>query len=254
MKKYLAEFIGTFLLVFVGCGTAVASNALFSAQGFLPASFGSVIVALAFGLALAILTYMLGKASGGHLNPAVSVAMVVRKRLSAKDLIGYVAGQFAGGIAGAALLIVLLGGRTSLGANGYDALSTFGINMWVALLVELIATFFFVFAVLSAKEREGESGAGAMIIGFAFTAVYMFSVPFTGGGANPARSLGPALLQGADALTQVWVFIVAPIAGAILAALLYTVFYGGVKADAEEIESDAEKVESVEENAEEKEI
>ncbi|MFQ9893939.1 MAG: MIP/aquaporin family protein, partial [Emergencia sp.] len=129
MRKYISEFIGTFLLIFMGCGAAVASNALFSAQGFLPASFGMVIVAVSFGVILAVLTYAFAKVSGAHLNPAVSLAMLVTKKLSVKDFFGYIVSQFAGGIAGAALLIVLLGGRTSLGANGYGSLSTFGITL-----------------------------------------------------------------------------------------------------------------------------
>lgn len=225
MRKYISEFIGTFLLVFMGCGAVVSSNALFSAQGFLPASFGMVVVAAAFGVILAALTYAFERVSGAHLNPAVSFAMLIRKELSAKDFAGYIIGQFAGGIAGAGLLTVLLGGNTSLGANGYGTLSTFGITLWLALLVEVVATFFFVYIVLSVKDRERETG-GALMSGIALAAVYLFSVPFTGGSANPARSFGPALLQGGDALMQVWVFIVAPFVGALLAALLYGLLNG----------------------------
>lgn len=256
MRKYISEFIGTFLLIFMGCGAAVASNALFSAQGFLPASFGMVIVAVSFGVILAVLTYAFAKVSGAHLNPAVSLAMLVTKKLSVKDFFGYIVSQFAGGIAGAALLIVLLGGRTSLGANGYGSLSTFGITLWLALLVEIIASFFFVYAVLAAKERDSESGGGALISGLALTAVYLFAVPFTGGSANPARSFGPALLQGGDALSQVWVFIVAPLAGALLASLLYAFLNGGgekTEADEEE-DGDTETEEAIAEDTEEQEV
>lgn len=143
------------------------------------------------------------------------------KRMSVKDFFGYIIGQFVGGIAGAALLSVIIGGRTSLGANGYGTASTFGITMWMAILTEVILAFVFVSAFLSVTEKEENKPIAGLIVGLTMTMTYIFGVPFTGASVNPARSFGPALLQGSDALTQVWVFIAAPLAGAIVAAIVY---------------------------------
>mgnify|MGYP000003615501 CR=1 FL=1 len=222
MRKYFAEFIGTTILVFFGCGSAVASGALFSAMGMgLPVAFTTLLVAFAFGLAVMAVYYMTGGISGCHINPAVSLGMLITKRMSVKDFLGYIASQFVGGIAGAALLSVVIGGRTSLGANGYDSASTFGITMWMAILIEVILTFVFVSVFLSATEKEENRSIAGLVIGLTMTMTYIFGVPFTGASVNPARSLGPALLQGSDALSQVWVFIAAPLVGAAVAALCY---------------------------------
>lgn len=157
MRKYFAEFIGTAVLVFFGCGSAVAAGALFSAMGMgLPVAFTTLLVAFAFGLALMAAYYMIGGISGCHINPAVSLAMLITKRMSVKDFFGYIIGQFVGGIAGAALLSVIIGGRTSLGANGYGTASTFGITMWMAILTEVILAFVFVSAFLSVTEKGGK--------------------------------------------------------------------------------------------------
>ena len=222
MRKYFAEFIGTAVLVFFGCGSAVAAGALFSAMGMgLPVAFTTLLVAFAFGLALMAAYYMIGGISGCHINPAVSLAMLITKRMSVKDFFGYIIWQFVGGIAGAALLSVIIGGRTSLGANGYGTASTFGITMWMAILTEVILAFVFVSAFLSVTEKEENKPIAGLIVGLTMTMTYIFGVPFTGASVNPARSFGPALLQGSDALTQVWVFIAAPLAGAIVAAIVY---------------------------------
>ena len=222
MRKYFAEFIGTAVLVFFGCGSAVAAGALFSAMGMgLPVAFTTLLVAFAFGLALMAAYYMIGGIFGCHINPAVSLAMLITKRMSVKDFFGYIIGQFVGGIAGAALLSVIIGGRTSLGANGYGTASTFGITMWMAILTEVILAFVFVSAFLSVTEKEENKPIAGLIVGLTMTMTYIFGVPFTGASVNPARSFGPALLQGSDALTQVWVFIAAPLAGAIVAAIVY---------------------------------
>lgn len=222
MRKYFAEFIGTAVLVFFGCGSAVAAGALFSAMGMgLPVAFTTLLVAFAFGLALMAAYYMIGGISGCHINPAVSLAMLITRRMSVKDFFGYIIRQFVGGIAGAALLSVIIGGRTSLGANGYGTASTFGITMWMAILTEVILAFVFVSAFLSVTEKEENKPIAGLIVGLTMTMTYIFGVPFTGASVNPARSFGPALLQGSDALTQVWVFIAAPLAGAIVAAIVY---------------------------------
>lgn len=219
MKKYFAEFLGTAILVFMGCGSAVGANAMFSAMGMLPAAFTTLSTAVAFGLALFAVTYVFGGFSGAHVNPAVSLAMLISGKLKLKDFFGYVLGQMTGGIAGAALLAVVIGGTASLFANGYDSASTFSTSVWMAMLLEVALTFIFVLVILRSKEGQEGSAVSAAAAGFALTLVNLFGVPFTGTSVNPARSFGPALLQGEDALSQVWVFIVAPLAGAILAAL-----------------------------------
>lgn len=223
MKKYTAEFIGTTLLVLFGCGTTVAAAALLGAMGMLAPAFSTLTVAAAFGLAVAVLTLSFGKISGGHLNPAVSVALWVRGKMSVKDLLGYIIAQFAGGIAGAALLTVIVGGRTSLAANGYDTLSTFGSSMWMVLLIEAIITFTLVWVFLSVRGEDEFNPSQAVYMGLATAAVYLFAYPFTGASANPARSLGPAIFQEGDALSQVWLFILAPVLGAAVAAVLHKI-------------------------------
>lgn len=222
MRKYIAEFIGTAVLVIFGCGSAVAANALFSAmQMGIPLAFTTLLISFAFGLTIVAMAYSIGNVSGCHINPAVSIAMLVSRRMGGKDFIGYIIAQLLGGIAGAALLSVILGGRTSMGANGFDKLSTFGIDMWGAILVEVVLTFVFVIAVLGVTEKVENSSVAGLVIGLSLTLVHIFGVPFTGTSVNPARSLGPALLQGGDALSQVWVFIAAPLVGAVIAALVY---------------------------------
>lgn len=241
MRKYFSEFIGTAVLVFFGCGSAVAANALFSAMGMgLPVAFTTLLVAFAFGLALIAMYYTIGSISGCHVNPAVSLGMLITKRMSVKDFIGYIVGQFVGGIAGAALLSVVIGGRTSLGANGYGTSSTFGITMWMAILIEVILAFVFVLAFLSVTEKEENKPVAGLVIGLTMTMTYIFGVPFTGASVNPARSFGPALLQGSDALTQVWVFIAAPLAGAAVAAVVYLLLRIEPKKSSEAVAVDTE--------------
>ena len=164
-------------------------GALFSAMGMgLPVAFTTLLVAFAFGLALMAAYYMIGGISGCHINPAVSLAMLITKRMSVKDFFGYIIGQFVGGIAGAALLSVIIGGRTSLGANGYGTASTFGITMWMAILTEVILAFVFVSAFLSVTEKEENKPIAGLIVGLTMTMTYIFGVPFTGASVNPARS------------------------------------------------------------------
>lgn len=246
MRKYFAEFIGTAVLVFFGCGSAVASGALFSAMGMgLPVAFTTLSVAFAFGLAVMAVYYMMGDISGCHINPAVSLGMLITRRMSVKDFLGYIICQFAGGIAGAALLSVVIGGRTSLSANGYDSASTFGITMWMAILIEVILTFVFVSVFLSATEKEENRSIAGLVIGLTMTMTYIFGVPFTGASVNPARSLGPALLQGSDALTQVWVFIAAPLVGAVIAAACYLLLRMEPKKSAQAVAIDVEAADEV---------
>lgn len=218
MKKIFAEFIGTLILVLIGCGSAVGANALFTALGMgLPVAFTSLLIAVAFGTTFIAMYYTLGSISGCHLNPAVSLAMLINKRMTVKEFFGYIVAQFVGAAAGAGLLAIFVQGRTSLDANAYGDSSTFGINLWMALGIEFVMTFIFVLVFLGASDKKEKSNVTGMVIGFALIAVYLFSIPFTGGGANPARSFGPAVIQLSTALLQLWVFVVAPFAGAVVA-------------------------------------
>ena len=216
MKKYLAEFIGTFVLVLFACGTAVVLGC--STVSADVAYFGT---ALAFGLVIVAMAYSIGNVSGCHINPAVSIAMLVSGKLSVKDFIGYVVAQFLGAIAGAAVLLALVGPGTSLGANGlYDG------NVWLSLLVEVILTCVFVLAILGVTSKTENGSVAGIVIGLTLVLVHIFGIHFTGTSVNPARSFGPALLVGGEALANVWVFIVAPLVGGVLAALIWKVLDG----------------------------
>lgn len=225
MKKYFAEFLGTLILVLVGCGCAVGANALFTAMGMgLPVAFTTLTIAVAFGAVFTAMYYTLGSVSGCHLNPAVSLGMLVSKRMGVKDFFGYIVAQFIGAAAGAGLLALFVQGRTSLDANAYGTSSTFGITVWMALGIELVMSFIFVLVFLGATEKKEKNAAAGLVIGLALVAIYLFSIPFTGGGANPARAFGPAIVQLSTAITQVWVFILAPFVGGLLAGLVNMIF------------------------------
>lgn len=210
VKQYIAEFIGTLILVVFGCGTAVVAGCD-SASGS-----GYILTALAFGLVIVAMAYSIGNVSGCHINPAVSIAMLISGRMKAVDFLGYAAAQFLGGIAGAGILAGLFGKDTGLGANGlYEG------EIAKSLAIEIILTFVFVMAVLGVTSKTDNSHVSGIVIGLSLTLVHIFGIGLTGTSVNPARSLGPALFAGGEALGCVWVFIVAPLAGGILAALVY---------------------------------
>ena len=218
-KKYLAEFIGTFVLVFFACGTAGVVGC--SAEN----GTGYLLTALAFGLVIVAMAYSIGNVSGCHINPAVSIAMLLTKKLSLKDFFGYVIAQFAGATAGAALLMLFVGKDSGLGANAlYQG------NIGLSLLIEVILTFVFVFAILGVTSKTENGAVAGLVIGLSLTLVHILGISFTGTSVNPARSFGPALLMGGDALKCVWVFIAAPLAGGVLAALAHQ-FLEGKKAE-----------------------
>lgn len=223
IRKYIAEFIGTAVLVIFGCGSAVAANALLNAQAVLvPLSFSTLAISVAFGLVIIAMAYSVGNVSGCHINPAVSLGMLIAGKMSVTDFIGYVISQILGGIAGAAILMAMLGGTEyGLGTNGYGDASAMGASLTRAMLVEVVLTFVFVFAILGVTSKEKYSSVAGVVIGLTLTLVHILGVPFTGTSVNPARSLGPALLMGGDALSQVWVFIVAPLVGAAIAAIVF---------------------------------
>lgn len=213
-KKYVAEFIGTFVLVLFACGTAAAVGC-----STMDANTAYIITALAFGLVIVAMAYSVGNISGCHINPAVSIAMLIDGRMSVKDFFGYVVAQCLGGIAGAAPLGLLLGTDCGYGANGlYQG------NIWISLLVEVILTFVFVFAILGVTSKPEYSNVAGLVIGLTLTLVHIFGIHFTGTSVNPARSLGSAIFAGGDALANLWVFIVAPLVGGAIAALVWKLF------------------------------
>jgi aquaporin Z len=210
MKKYLAEFIGTFVLVFVGCGVAAVTGC----NGDVNASY--VLTALAFGGTIVAMAYSIGNISGCHVNPAVSLGVWMTGGMSSSDFVGYLVAQFLGGIAGAAVLEALIGTSMGLGCNGlYDG------SVGKSLLVEIILTCIFVLAVLGATSKPENSSVAGLVIGGSLTLVHLMGIYFTGTSVNPARSFGPALLMGGESLSVVWVFIVAPLVGGALAALIW---------------------------------
>lgn len=226
MKKYLAEFFGTLVLVFFGCGTAVVLGGF---TGGIEAGFlGVVGIALAFGLSIVAVAYAIGKISGAHVNPAVSLAVLIKGGISLTDFFGYVVAQVLGALAGSGLLSLVVSSSEKLsgfGANGFGALSGVGLGMWGAILVEVLLTFVFVMTILGVTSDEKTSHMGGLVIGLTLTLVHLIGIPLTGTSVNPARSLAPAIFAGGEALSQVWVFILAPFVGAALAALAHKLFF-----------------------------
>ena len=210
IKKYIAEFIGTFVLVLFACGTAAVVGC--SAEN----GTGYLLTALAFGLVIVAMAYSIGNISGCHINPAVSIAMLVSGKMNIKDFIGYIVAQFLGATAGAGVLMALVGKESGLGAN-----ALYNDSIGLSILVEIILTFVFVIAILGVTSKIENSAVAGIVIGLSLTLVHILGISFTGTSVNPARSFGPALLVGGDALADVWVFIVAPLIGGVLAALVY---------------------------------
>ena len=208
VKKYLAEFIGTFVLVVFACGTACALGCDTRA--------GYLAVALSFGLVIVAMAYSIGNISGCHINPAVSIAMLVSKKMTGKDFIGYVVSQFIGATLGAAVLLIFFGADTGLGTNGL-----FDGSAGKSLLIEIILTFVFVMAILGVTSKPEFGNVAGLVIGLSLTLVHILGIAFTGTSVNPARSFGPAIFVGGDALSSLWVFIVAPLIGGALAAVVY---------------------------------
>ena len=218
MKKYIAEFIGTFVLVLVACGVAAVTGC--SAE----ANAAYVLTALAFGGVIVAMAYSIGNVSGCHINPAVSLGVLINGGMTVKDFVGYVIAQFLGAIAGAAVLYALIGTQYGLGANGlYDG------SILKSLIVEIILTCIFVLAVLGATSKTENSHVAGLVIGGSLTLVHLLGIFFTGTSVNPARSFGPALLLGGDALSCVWVFIVGPLVGGAIAALIWKLIGGAGK-------------------------
>ena len=216
IKKYIAELLGTFTLVLFACGTAAVTGCATN-----NANVAYLLTALAFGLVIVAMAYSVGNVSGCHINPAVSIAVLVSGKMSVKDFCGYIVAQFAGATAGAAVLMVLIGKESGLGVNGL-----YNDDILKSLLIEIILTFVFVFAILGVTSKARNSAVAGVVIGLTLTLVHIFGIYFTGTSVNPARSFGPALFVGGDALANVWVFIVAPLIGGVLAAFAYKLIAG----------------------------
>lgn len=229
-RSWFAELLGTALLVFFAVGTATLSFGFKVAGG--STSAGVVATALAFGLVLLALVYAFGPISGCHVNPAVTIGFLVSGRISLGDAIGYWVAQGAGGIGGAAALFGVFHWVPSyskttigLGTDGYGSHSMIGLNGNGAFVVEVILTFIFVFTVLAVTRRESNATVAGLVIGLSLTLVHLVGIPLDGTSVNPARSLGPALMVGGTAMSQLWVFIVAPLAGGVVAAIVYRLLY-----------------------------
>ncbi len=223
-KRAFAEFIGTFWLVFGGCGSAVLAAA------FPGLGIGFAGVALAFGLTVLTMAFAIGHISGCHLNPAVSVGLVVGKRFPASELPAYVIAQVLGGIAGSAMLYVIAMGKGGFSlaggfaANGYAEHSPGGYNLAACLTAEVVLTFMFLMIILGATDERAPKGFAPIAIGLGLTLIHLIGIPVTNLSVNPARSTGPAVFVGGWALEQLWLFWVAPIVGAAVAGVVYSVF------------------------------
>ena len=221
MKKLIAEFFGTFWLVLGGCGSAILAAA------YPELGIGFVGVALAFGLTVLTMAYAIGHISGCHLNPAVSIGLWMGGRFEAKDLLGYIGAQVLGAIAGAAILYLIATGKPGFevggfAANGFGEHSPGGYSMLSALITEFVMTFFFLFVILGATHKNAVGNAAGIAIGLCLTLIHLISIPVTNTSVNPARSISQAIFaEGGWAMGQLWLFIVAPIAGAILAGVVY---------------------------------
>lgn len=235
MRKYIAEFIGTFVLVAFGCGSAVAANSIFISMGSpLPIAFTTLLIAFAFGLTIVAMAYSIGNISGCHINPAVSLGMLITGRMEVKDFVGYLVGQFLGAVAAALFLMVVFDGRDALGANGYGSSSAVGISMMGAIGLEIVMTFVFVLVVLGVTAKKEYAPVAGLVIGLSLTLIHIFGIPFTGTSVNPARSFGPAVVSGGDALVQLPVFIIAPLIGGALAAVVFRLLFTEEEGDTAE--------------------
>jgi aquaporin Z len=218
MKKYLAELLGTFVLVFIGTGSAVVAGKYI---GFLG-------IALAFGISVLVMVYAIGQISGCHINPAITIAMLVNGKIPAKDAVIYIIVQCIGAIIASVLLLTIMTGfpgydlaTNGLGQNGYGTASPAGYSLASGFIAEVVMTFIFLMVIFGATSKNAPAGFAGIPIGFALAIIHMVGIPITGTSVNPARSLGPALVVGGTALAQLWMFILAPVIGAVIAAVAW---------------------------------
>ena len=218
MKKYVAELIGTFALVLIGCGSAVIAGEYI---GFLGISF-------AFGLTVLVMVYAIGNISGCHINPAITVAMLVAGKMKPKDAMAYIIVQCIGAIIAAGVLFVIASAQADyslavngLGQNGYGTLSPGGYSLVACFIAEIVLTGLFLFVVFGSTSKDAPKGFAGVSIGFSLVLIHLVGIPITGTSVNPARSLGPAIFVGGETLSQLWLFWVAPIIGGMLAAIVW---------------------------------
>lgn len=224
MKKYLAEMIGTFSLVLFGCGAAViAGNTQIG-----PSGVGLLGISIAFGFAVVAMAYAIGGISGCHINPAVTIGVLVAGRMTSKDAVGYIVAQLIGATIGSGILYLIVSGSSTwvmpewgLGANGWGDGYLGNYNITSAFIAETVFTCIFLFVILAVTSKYGNSNMAGLAIGVTLMLIHLVVIPVTGTSVNPARSFGPAVFSGGMALSQLWLFFVAPILGAILAALLW---------------------------------
>ena len=229
-QKYVAEFLGTMTLVLVGCGSAVIAGG----------HIGFVGIAFAFGLTVLAMVYAIGPISGCHINPAISIAMLVAGKMKGKDCLMYIIAQCLGAIVGAALLLAVASGIDTysrsgdgLGQNGFSDRSPGGYGLGSCFLAEVLLTFIFLMVIFGATSKAAPKGFAGIAIGFSLVLIHLVGIPITGTSVNPARSLGPALLVwGEDAMKQIWVFLLAPTLGAIVAALVWKLFFDSADEEA----------------------
>ncbi len=227
-KRATAEFIGTFWLVFGGCGSAVLAAA------FPSLGIGFAGVALAFGLTLLTMAYAIGHISGCHLNPAVTAGLVAGGRFPASELPHYMVAQVLGAIAGAGTLFVIANGKAGFdlsagfASNGYGSHSPGGYDLAACLVAEIVLTLFFLFVILGSTDERAPHGFAPIAIGLALTLIHLISIPVTNTSVNPARSTGPAIVAGGWPLNQLWLFWVAPLIGGILGGIIYRALFSGV--------------------------
>jgi aquaporin Z len=224
MKKYLAEFIGTFSLVLFGCGSAViAGNSIVG-----PSGIGLLGISIAFGFTVVAMAYAIGGISGCHVNPAVTIGVLVAGKIDLKDAVGYIIAQCVGAIFGAAVLYLIASGRPDfqmppwgLGSNGWGEGYLAEYNTLSAFVIETVMTFLFLFVILAVTSKYGNGTMAGLAIGVTLMLIHLVTIPVTGTSVNPARSLGPALFSGGAAIAQLWLFFLAPIVGAVCAALVW---------------------------------
>lgn len=224
MKKYVAELIGTFSLVFFGCGSAVFAGNMQVG----PAGIGLLGISIAFGFTVVAMAYAIGGISGCHVNPAVTIGVLVAGKMEVKDAIGYIISQCIGAIFGAAVLYLIRSGQPgwemgewALGSNGWGEGYLGGYNTLSAFLIETVMTFLFLFVILAVTSKFGNGTMAGLAIGVTLMLIHLVTIPVTGTSVNPARSLGPAIFAGGKAFAQLWLFFLAPILGAVLAALAW---------------------------------
>ena len=224
MKKYLAELLGTCSLVLFGCGSAVIAG--MSAVG--PSGIGLLGISMAFGFSVVAMAYAIGGISGCHINPAVTIGVLVAGKMEVKEAVFYIISQCIGAILGTAIIVAIVSGKPDFvlqewgyGSNGWGPGYLGGYNVVSAFLIEAVMTFVFLFVILGTTSKWGNSTMAGLAIGVTLMLIHLVTIPVTGTSVNPARSLGPAIFAGGQAFAQLWLFIVAPIVGAIIAALVW---------------------------------